>query len=134
MNAWLRSVGSVFAGFMVTVGDSTAADAVMQAAGIFASSAQAMSDSLLALATSYRALFTVAGGFVTAWLAPNRPMRHVWILAGIGLLAGWGGLVVFYSFGGGQLGPAWYAYSIPIEAIPCVWLGGRLASDKRSYK
>jgi hypothetical protein len=27
----------------------------------------------------------------------------------------------------GELGPAWYAIVIPLEAIPCVWLGARLA-------
>ena len=33
--------------------------------------------------------------------------------------------------GGGKLGPAWYALSIPLEAIPCVWLGARLAMRGR---
>jgi peptidoglycan/LPS O-acetylase OafA/YrhL len=56
-------------------------------------------------------------------------MRHVWILAGIGLVAGLAGVVAYYTIGGAELGPAWYAISIPVEAIPCVWLGGRLAAE-----
>ena len=91
-----------------------------------------MSDSLFALAAAYRALFTVAGGYVTARLAPDRPMRHAWILAGIGLAGGLAGVVAYYTIGGADLGPAWYAISIPIEALPCVWLGGRLAVSLRS--
>jgi peptidoglycan/LPS O-acetylase OafA/YrhL len=128
---WLASVGAVAAGFLVTALASTATDAVMQAAGIFPSSPQGMSNSLFALACAYRALFTVAGGYATARLAPDRPMRHAWILAGIGLVAGLAGVVAYYVIGGAKLGPAWYAISIPLEAIPCVWLGARLAPTRR---
>jgi peptidoglycan/LPS O-acetylase OafA/YrhL len=125
---WLASAGAVAAGFLVTTVASTAADAVMHAAGIFPSSPRTMSDPLFALASAYRALFTVAGGYVTARLAPDRPMRHAWILAGIGFVAGLAGVAAYYVIGGAELGPAWYAISIPIEAIPCVWLGARLAT------
>lgn len=120
------------AGFLVTAVTSTAADAVMHAAGFFPSSPRAMSDPLFALAAAYRALFTVAGGYATARLAPNRAMRHAWVLAGIGLVAGLAGVVAYYAIGGAELGPSWYAISIPVEAIPCVWLGGRLAASHRS--
>ena len=127
MKPRLASVGAVAAGFIVTALTSTAADAVMHAAGIFPSAPRLMSDPLFALAAAYRALFTVAGGYVTARLAPDRPMRHTWILAGIGLFAGLAGVVAYYTMGAAKLGPAWYAISIPFEAIPCVWLGGQLA-------
>ena len=129
---WLASAGAVAAGFVVTALASTAADAVMHAAGIFPNAPRTMPDSLFALASAYRALFTVAGGYTTARLAPDRPMRHAWILAGIGLVAGLAGLVGYYAIGGAELGPAWYAVSIPLEAIPCVWLGARLALARQS--
>jgi peptidoglycan/LPS O-acetylase OafA/YrhL len=132
MRPWLASAGAVAAGFLVTAVASTAADAVMHAAGIFPNSPRAMSDPLFALASAYRALFTVAGGYATARLAPDRPMRHAWILAGIGLVAGLAGVIAYYVIGGAELGPAWYAISIPIETIPCVWLGARLAPTRRS--
>jgi hypothetical protein len=124
---WLASAGAIAAGFLVTALTSTGADAVMHATGVFPGTPRSMSDPLFALAAAYRALFTIAGGFVTARLAPARPMRHVWILAGIGLMAGLAGVAAYYSMGAGELGPSWYAIAIPIEAIPCVWLGGRLA-------
>jgi peptidoglycan/LPS O-acetylase OafA/YrhL len=132
LKPWLASAGAVAAGFVVTAVASTAADAAMHAAGIFPSSPRSMSEPLFALAATYRALFTVAGGYVTARLAPDRPMRHAWILAGIGLVAGLAGIVAYYIIGGAELGPAWYPISIPIEAIPCVWLGGRLAISRQS--
>jgi len=132
LKPWLASASAVAAGFIVTALASTAADAVMHAADIFPSALRLMSDPLFALAAAYRALFTVAGGYVTARLAPDRPMRHAWILAGIGLVAGLAGVVAYYAIGGAELGPAWYAISIPVKAIPCVWLGGRLAASRRS--
>jgi len=64
--------------------------------------------------------------------AQGKGVRHAWILAGIGLVAGLAGVVAYYTMGGAELGPAWYAISIPVEAIPCVWLGGRLAASRRS--
>ena len=100
MKPWLASAGAVAAGFIVTALASTAADAVMHAAGIFPRAPRLMSDPLFALATAYRGLFTVAGGYITARLAPDRPMRHVRILAGIGLVTGLAGVIAYYIIGG----------------------------------
>jgi hypothetical protein len=132
MKPWIRSVLAVVAGFLITAVASTVTDALMHATGIFPSSPRSMSNLLFVLASAYRALFTVAGGFVTARLAPDRPMRHAWILAGIGLTAGLAGVVFYFIGGRAQLGPAWYPVSIAIEAIPFVWFGGRLATSVRS--
>ena len=130
MKPWLASTGAVAAGLIVTALASTAMDAVMHAGGVFPSAVQLMSDPLFALAAAYRAVFTVAGGYVTARLAPGRPMRHAWILAGIGFF--FGGLASVIAYYVAKLGPAWYAIVIPFEVIPCVWLGGRLAVWRRS--
>ncbi|TAU90818.1 hypothetical protein ELI02_19525 [Rhizobium leguminosarum] len=127
----LVSAGAVITGFAVTAIASTAADAVMHGFGIFPASPQDMTGSLFALAAAYRAVFTVAGGYATARLAPDRPMRHAIILAAIGLVAGLAGVVAYYAIGDGKLGPAWYAISIPVEAIPCVLFGAKLANPRR---
>ena len=131
MKPWVRSVLAVVAGFLVTAIASTVMDAILHATGIFPPTPRTMSESLFVLASAYRALFTVAGGFVTARLAPGRPMRHVWILACIGLAAGVAGVIFYWIAGRTQFGPAWYPLSIALEAIPCVWLGGRLAIGLR---
>ncbi len=131
MRPWLASAGAVAAGFLVTAIASTAADAAMHGLRIFPDSVRAMSDPLFALASAYRALFTIAGGYVTARLAPDQPMRHAWVLAGIGLAAGLADDVAYYAMAEGELGPAWYAMSIPLEAVPCVWFGARLAAPRR---
>ncbi len=127
MKPLLASAVAVAAGFLVTAVASVVTDAAMRAGSIFPSSPERMSDALYALAAAYRALFTVAGGYVTVRLAPSRPWRHAWILAGIGLLAAVIGVIAFYRIGGAQLGPAWYPLSILIEAVPCIWVGARMA-------
>lgn len=132
MKLWLASTVAVIGGFLVTAVASIAADALMYSSGIFPHSPAAMSATLFALAAAYRALFTVAGGYVTARLAPDRPMRHAWILAAIGQAAGIAGVIAWYVIGGAELGPAWYALLIAAEAIPCVWAGARLAIAHRA--
>lgn len=127
MRRGLISAGAIVAGFAVTAVASTAMDAILHATGVFPPIPQRMSDALFVLASAYRAVFTVAGGYVVARLAPDRPMRHAWILAGIGLVAGLAGVGAYFAMGGETVGPAWYALSLPVQAIPCVWLGAKLA-------
>ena len=126
MRPWVRSVGAVIAGFASVAALSIAADAVVYGAGL-AQPGQAMSDLMFGLAAVYRAVFTVAGGFITARLAPDRAMRHAWVLAALGLLGGLGGVAAYYAANDPAFGPAWYVLSIPLSAIPCAWLGARLA-------
>lgn len=130
MKPWLLSARAVAAGLAVTVIASTAADAVLTAVGVLPKEPRLVSNEIFALAAAYRAAFTVAGAYVTARLSP-RSGRDAIILGGIGLLAGLAGLAAFLAVKPGDLGPAWYAVIIPLEAIPCVWLGARLAGRGR---
>lgn len=131
MRPALAGTLAVIAGFVATVIGSTATDALLEATHVFPRSPQAMTDAMFAIASTYRGAFTILGGHVTARLAPDRPMLHAAILAGIGLLAGMAGVFAFYTVGEGKLGPAWYAFSIPLQAVPCVLLGGWLAGRRR---
>jgi hypothetical protein len=121
---WLRSAGAVVGGFVLTAALSVGTDAILHGAAVFPPLGVRMSDSLFALAAGYRALYTVAGGYVTARLAPSSPMAHAGVLAGIGVLAGLGGVAA--SLAHPELGPLWYAASIPVSAIPSITLGARL--------
>jgi hypothetical protein len=125
-NRRLRSVGAVAGGFAATFLLSVATDAIMHLLGWFPAPGKAMAGSLFVVAALYRAAFTMVGGYVTARLAPDRPFGHACALAIIGLLAGTGGVIAFHQGAPGTLGPAWYAYSIPLMAIPCVLVGGIL--------
>src|SRR5262245_64129381 len=47
---------------------------------------QPISDSLFLLATLYRSLYGIAGSYVAARLAPDRPMHHALVVGAIGLV------------------------------------------------
>ena len=122
----LRSIGAVLAGFFATFILSIATDLVLHAVGVFPPWGQSMSDALFVLAMFYRTIYTIGGGYVTARLAPNKPMSHALILGVIGLLAAIAGTVATWNKGP-EFGPKWYSLALVVLAIPCVWFGGKLA-------
>lgn len=121
----LRSIGAVFAGFLAVVITHTGTDAVMHATGVFPPLGQPMSDALFLLATAYRTVFTVAGSYITARLAPNRPMQHALVGGVIGLVLSIAGGVATWNKGA-AFGPHWYPIALAVTALPCAWLGGKL--------
>jgi peptidoglycan/LPS O-acetylase OafA/YrhL len=120
-------VGAVAAGFVVTALLSVGTDAVMHASGVFPPWGEPMAGGLFVWATVYRVVFTVVGGYVTATLAPNRPMRHVMILGAIGVVAATAGAVATWN-AGPAFGPKWYPILLVVTALPCVWAGAILAA------
>jgi hypothetical protein len=86
---------------------------------------QRASDALLLLATIYRTIYGVAGSFIGARLAPNRPMLHAMILGIFGLAASTAGAVVT-SNKDPVFGPHWYPVALVVLAIPTAWAGGKI--------
>ena len=124
-NRW-RSLAAVAAGFVAVAILSLGTDQVLHMTGVYPPWGQRMSDGLFGLATAYRVLFTLAGGYITARLAPRRPMRHVVILGILGLLGSTAGLIA--TVNRPDLGPAWYPILLAVTAFPVTWLGGRMAT------
>jgi hypothetical protein len=117
----LRRAGAVLAGLLTIVVLSTAADAVLHATGVYPPFPQRMADGLFALATAYRIAFGVLAGWVTARLAPDRPMRHALALGAIGVVLSTAGALAM-----GKYGPVWYSLAIIAISLPCAWAGARL--------
>jgi len=129
----LRRIGAVLAGFFATFILSVATDLALHATGIFPPWGQPMSNALFALATAYRTIYTVAAGYITARLAPDRPMAHVWALGIIGLVAALAGTVATWN-AGPEFGPKWYPLALVVLALPSVWTGGKLAQRTAARK
>ena len=125
----LRSVGAVLAGMLFIIIISLVTDAVMHATGIFPPMFQPMSTSLWLFATAYRIVYGIAGGYLTARLAPDRPMRHAIILGVIGLVLSIAGAAATWGRGP-EFGPKWYPLGLVVTALPCAWLGGKLFTSK----
>jgi hypothetical protein len=125
-----RSVIAVVAGFATVVVLSIAADAVLHALKVYPPPEQGLHDPLLnLLALAYRSVFTVAGGWVTARLAPRAPLRHAFILGVLGLVAGTAGVIASWNL---NLGPHWYPIALAVSGPPLCWLGGVLATKGRA--
>ena len=127
-----RSIVAVGAGFLTVVVLSLATDQLFHVLNVYPPWGQPMWQTHLnALALSYRIVYTLLGGFITARLAPEAPMRHVMILAISGLVAGTAGAIAAIT---GNFGPNWYPIALAVTAYPCTWFGGRLGAGPRTLK
>jgi len=117
------SIWAVVAGFLAVVILSIGTDAGLHAAGIFPGLGQRMSDGLFVLATIYRTIFGVVGSYITARLAPYKPMKHALIGGAIGMVLATIGAAATWNK---NLGPRWYPVALVVGALPTAWVGARL--------
>ena len=125
-----RSVGAVVAGFVAVFVLSVGTDQVLHVLKIYPPAGEPMAGALLALATAYRAVYTLLGGYIAARLAPHAPVRHALILALVGLVAGM--LGVMANIARPELGPLWYSVAVAVTGPPCAWVGGVLYGNRQS--
>jgi hypothetical protein len=120
----LKGIWAVVAGFLTVVILSVGTDAVLEALWLFPPQSEpaAYTAGMLIVALIYRCAYTVAGGYVAAWLAPDRPVRHAIILGFVGIVGGTIGVVFSWN-----LTPHhWYPLALVVTALPCSWWGGTL--------
>ncbi len=117
-----RRILSVLAGFLVIVILSVATDSVLEYNGVLPPPDKGLFDTgLLLLALTYRCIYSVIGCYVTARLAPDRPLAHALALGLLGVVVSAAGTIAAQG-----LGPAWYGIALAVLALPLAWLGGRL--------
>jgi hypothetical protein len=119
-----RSVWAVAAGFLTVAVLSLVTDEVLHLLHVYQPWGQPMNEpGLNLLALAYRSVFTVAGMYLTAKLAPRAPMRHALIGGAIGTVIAAAGAIATVPM---NLGPAWYPIALAVTALPLAWLGGAL--------
>jgi hypothetical protein len=119
----MKSILAVVAGVIFIIVVTTIVDILLHVAGVFPPMDQPIDDKLSALATSYRVVISVAGAWLTARLAPSKPMKHAMILGYVGVALGLIGVVATWNLG---LGPRWYPIALVALAIPQCWAGGKI--------
>ena len=122
-NSIFRSIGAVLAGFAAVVLLSTVTDTVLETNDLMKIPFLDNPWWLMLLVAIYRSIYTVAGCYIAASLAADRPMRHALTLGGIGFVVG-----ILSSAAMWKDLPAWFAVLLVAPALPCAWLGGRLQS------
>jgi peptidoglycan/LPS O-acetylase OafA/YrhL len=88
-------------------------------------------DGALLLATVYRTIYNVGASYITARLAPRRPMLHAMIGGFLGLAACIAGAVGTWNKGP-AFGPHWYPLALVVLALPSAWVGGKLRLSQLS--
>ena len=94
-----RSIGAVLAGMAAGIILSLGTDIVLHAVGVFPPWGLPVSDAPLLLATAYRAVYGVASSYITARLAPDRPMQHALAGGAVGFVVSIVGAVVTWNRG-----------------------------------
>jgi uncharacterized membrane protein len=120
----LKGIGAILAGMIFIIVSHTGTDFILEKLGIFPQPDQGFHITWMVLtATIYRTIYTVVGGYITAALSPEPPMRYVIILGLIGLVMSTLAAIATIPM---NLGPAWYPIALAVLALPSVWLGGKL--------
>ena len=124
----LKSIGAVLAGLVFILVTHLGVDRVLEALGVFPPSEQGLHTTwMLILATAYRVVLSIVGCYITARLAPSRPLAHALVLGFIGVVGSLAGLSMAISQ---NLSPVWYPIGLAILSLPSAWVGGKLAERR----
>jgi hypothetical protein len=118
-----KSIGAVAAGVLAIIIVTTIVDVVLHAIHVYPPLDKPIDNALALLATAYRVVISIGGAYLTARLAPDRPLRHAMILGMVGVVLGLAGAAATWDLG---LGPRWYPVALVILAVPQCWVGGKL--------
>lgn len=118
-----RSITAIVVGFLFIGVLAFGMDAVMRAMvpEAWDATGRVTSVPLLLVTLAYVGVFAVAGCYLAARLAPDRPMRHALILGVLGLIFNIAG-----SFAMWHTAPAWYHVIALTLVMPYAWIGGRI--------
>ena len=121
-----QSIGAVVAGFIAVVALSMGADYIAESTGVLPrpERLEDYTNVHWAIAAAYRTAFNVVGGYVTARLAPMKPVTHGIVLGCIGFAGAMAGVIFTWNF----IPPEarWYPISLVVTSVPFCWLGAKL--------
>ena len=126
----LRSIVAIVVGFLLIGALATGTDLIVMKAfpAEFNDAGRTENLSILMLMAAYVAVYAIAGCYLTARLAPNRPMRHALILGALGLAMN---IVATTSLWGTL--PAWYLVMNLLLVMPYAWIGGRIRERQLTH-
>jgi hypothetical protein len=120
-----RSILAVLAGMAVGIAITLITDVVLRKAGVLPPLGVRVPDRVLAWVTAYRVAYGSAASYLTAYLAPYRPIAHAMVGGAFGFAASLTGAIATWN-AGPAYGPHWYPVALIVLALPQSLLGGWL--------
>lgn len=122
-----RSVVAVVAGFVLIASLSFATDLALRAAmpDLFDVDGRTTSVTVLLLTIGYVGLYATVGCYLTARLAPGRPVAHALWLGGLGLVFNVAGAWAMWD-----RAPMWYHLLSLALVMVWAWLGGQMRAQE----
>lgn len=116
----LRSIGAVTTGLAVIVLLCVLTDALLVVVHILPTpnGHHLYTLATLGVVIFYCTVYTLVGGYVTARLAPIRPVAHAVVLGILGMA-----LSTLGTMNNWQIGDGWNAITLLAEGLPLSWLG-----------
>ncbi len=119
-----QSAGAVLLGLVAVFVLSLGTDQLLHVLNVYPPWGEPMWEPKLnLLALSYRLVYGVVGGYVTARFAPHSPMKHAMIVGIVGFVLSCLGAIAAINM---EMGPMWYPILLALSSVPCAWLGGVL--------
>jgi len=118
-----RSILAVLAGMALGIAITLITDVVLRRAGVLPPLGERVPDRILPWVTAYRVAYGIAASYLTAYLAPYRPIAHAMVGGAFGFTASLAGAIATWN-AGPAYGPHWYPVALIILALPQSWLGG----------
>lgn len=115
-----RSIAAIVAGVLAILFAAKIVDVTLFSLHVYRGTTFDERTALIAL--SHRVVLTIAGGWLTARLAPGKPIRHALILGAVNTALNLFGTADWDQ----NYGPIWFPLSLAVSAIPACWLGGLL--------
>ena len=119
-----KSIWAVVAGVLLVIVMTTIVDGILHMVGFYPPMDQPIDDRQSLVATAYRIIISIAGAWITARLAPAKPMKHVLVLGIVGTILGLIGVAATWNRGLGPRHGIRIALAGP--AIPQSLVGGWL--------
>jgi hypothetical protein len=126
-NTTLKSIGAILAGFALNVVLSVGADIAFNATGLFSmENFKANSNVAILIVIIYRFVFSIAGSYLTAKLAPGNPMKHSLLLGITGTV-----LSILATVAMWDTAEARYNIPVIVMCIPSAYFGAKLYLKKQ---
>ena len=124
----MRSLAAVAFGVFFVLAVTMSMDILLHSYGVFPARDIPINDQQAAVATAYRFLIGIAGGWLTGRLVKAEPVRFAMMVGYLSAVLGTVALITTWDV---KIVPMWYPIAAAVLALPEAWIGGKLIEYQR---